>query len=598
MYVTLILLMSLFSCVQKRESEVKAIAGPVNPDSVRLIAITDFHGALEPVEQGFDAGNGYENFVSGGASYLSSYLSFVRRQSGYPSVTIDGGDLFQGTFISNMAEGLPVVDVYNEIGVTAVAVGNHEFDFGPVGANNVVTVRGENPTGALEKAIGRAQFPFLAINIFDEKTGLRPSWVRKSITVEKNGVTIGIIGAASPETPLTTIAQNVDHLEFRSNLFDLVSEEARDLRNKGAQLVFLTTHIGGNCLVNLSQYANQTEKICKGEIWDLAESLLGHVNAIVAGHTHQNINKIISRDGHQLIVMEPQAKGSEIIFADISISGEITAYDPVPVCGSKILDKSILVNGHREIVRGCNPFFLQIDQKQGDRILSIKQAEIDGKKVQEDPKIASMLADLIASAEAIKIREAGATVTKEFLRNYTNENGLANMLSDLLLAATDAQIAFANNGGVRSNLSVGDVNYNDIYEIFPFDNQVVLVELSGFQIKELLSKDVFSRADEAFTWSGIRAYAKNCKLDRALFIDKNRANPIEDGRIYKVVTLSYNASQLPGMVTVPRNKPLNIKETGVLVRDLVFEEIKGKVLSPDDYFQPKSPRINFQGECI
>ena len=68
--------------------------------------------------------------------WLSGYVENLREQrqaDGGGVLLLDAGDMFQGTLESNLAEGAPVVAAYNALGYTAVAIGNHEFDFGPAG---------------------------------------------------------------------------------------------------------------------------------------------------------------------------------------------------------------------------------------------------------------------------------------------------------------------------------------------------------------------------------------------------------------------------------------------------------------------------------
>src|SRR4051812_26757086 len=82
--------------------------------TITIIGTNDLHGALDrmPLFAGFVANVRAARAKDGGAVLL-----------------IDAGDMFQGTLESNLAEGADVVRAYNQIGYTAVAVGNHEFDF-------------------------------------------------------------------------------------------------------------------------------------------------------------------------------------------------------------------------------------------------------------------------------------------------------------------------------------------------------------------------------------------------------------------------------------------------------------------------------------
>src|SRR5918996_29833 len=110
------------------------------PLTLSIVGTNDLHGGILPRDG------------RGGLALLSGYiknLRAARARDGGAVLVIDGGDMFQGTLESNLAEGAPVVAAYNAIGYTAAAVGNHEFDFGPVGPPSVPTSATDDARGAL-----------------------------------------------------------------------------------------------------------------------------------------------------------------------------------------------------------------------------------------------------------------------------------------------------------------------------------------------------------------------------------------------------------------------------------------------------------------
>ena len=89
---------------------------------------------------------------------------------------VDAGDMFQGTLESNIGEGAAVVRAYNVLRYDAAAIGNHEFDFGPVGPAPAPRTPADDPRGALKARAAEARFPFLAANLVDAATGAPPAW--------------------------------------------------------------------------------------------------------------------------------------------------------------------------------------------------------------------------------------------------------------------------------------------------------------------------------------------------------------------------------------------------------------------------------------
>ena len=77
---------------------------------------------------------------------------------------VDAGDMFQGTLESNLTEGASVIAAYRVLGMTVATLGNHEFDFGPVG-----DAVGDDPQGAIRARISEASFPDLVGELGDAR---------------------------------------------------------------------------------------------------------------------------------------------------------------------------------------------------------------------------------------------------------------------------------------------------------------------------------------------------------------------------------------------------------------------------------------------
>jgi 5'-nucleotidase len=151
-----------------------------------------------------------------------------------------------GTLESNLFEGEPVIRAYNALGYTASAVGNHEFDYGPVGPDSVVRGPGQDPLGALERNAGLARFPFLSANMVEKATGKTPAWARPWIMVDAAGAKIAVVGLSTPDTPNTTVYSNVSTLAFTDPV-EAVIRSSREARAAGADAVVVAGHMGGRC---------------------------------------------------------------------------------------------------------------------------------------------------------------------------------------------------------------------------------------------------------------------------------------------------------------------------------------------------------------
>ncbi|MFN2421420.1 MAG: 5'-nucleotidase C-terminal domain-containing protein [Gemmatimonadota bacterium] len=236
----------------------------VDEDTVRIafLATNDFHGALLPLSPSWARGD-----TVGGAATLAAHVKAVEAR--YPGATVwlDGGDVMQGTLISNLTHGRSTVEALNALGLDAAAVGNHEFDW---------------TVDTLRVRIADADFAWLSANIFEKATGERPGWATPFVWSERAGLRIAIIGASTVSTPQTTMPQNVAAYEFR-DIAEVVNELAPMLREEGADLIVLAAHAGA---------AADSAGVYRGEIVDAARRITVPVDLIVSGHTHTHVETV------------------------------------------------------------------------------------------------------------------------------------------------------------------------------------------------------------------------------------------------------------------------------------------------------------------
>ncbi|HET9809560.1 MAG TPA: 5'-nucleotidase C-terminal domain-containing protein [Candidatus Limnocylindria bacterium] len=238
-----------------------ARVGPL-PRRVRIIATNDFHGTLEPR---VDA----RGVRRGGAGAVAAVIARARTEcAGCAVLLLDGGDMFQGTAASNLVFGRSVVAIYDALGYTASALGNHEFDWGQ---------------DTLRARMWEARYAILGANV-RYADGRDVPWIRDDTLVDVSGVRVGIVGVATVETPRTTLAANVSDLRFVDPV-PVVIERARSLRARGAHLVAVVAHAGAFC-------DDEGDDRCRGEIVELARGVGRAVDVIVSGHTHSLVRTL------------------------------------------------------------------------------------------------------------------------------------------------------------------------------------------------------------------------------------------------------------------------------------------------------------------
>lgn len=259
---------------------------------LRIIATNDFHGALEPRADS-------TGVVRGGAAYLATEIRNARRACVAPrceSVWLDGGDMFQGTPASNLAFGRPVITIFNALGLTAAALGNHEFDWG------LDTLRAD---------MRDTRYAILGANVRDAR-GQDISWIRDDTLVTLGSLKVGVIGAALVETPTTTKVSIVKDLRFLDPA-PIIDAHARALRARGADRIVVVAHIGAFCQNSLTS--------CRGGIIDLANRLTERVDAIVSGHTHSPVRALV----RGIPIVQARSRGTALGIIDVPLGDTTTA---------------------------------------------------------------------------------------------------------------------------------------------------------------------------------------------------------------------------------------------------------------------------------
>jgi len=251
---------------------------------LRIIATTDFHGALEPRPDP-------RGVIRGGGAYVAAMAERLAGSCPKPCETLllDGGDLSQGTLASNLAFGRPVYTLFNSMGYAASALGNHEFDWGQ---------------DTLKARMRDAHFAILGANV-RYTDGRDVEWIRNDTIVERGPWKVGIIGIARIKTPEASKAVNVAGLRF-DPAAPIIDSISRALRARGANAVVVIAHEGAFC-------TNGGRSECKGEIVDIANGIHEPIDAIVGGHTHSLVDAVISG----IPVVEARSRGTAIATIDL-----------------------------------------------------------------------------------------------------------------------------------------------------------------------------------------------------------------------------------------------------------------------------------------
>ena len=205
-------------------------------ENIKVFSTNDNHGRLVKTKK--EAG-------------LQAISGFLKEQQF--DLLLDGGDFIQGTALNDIDKGKTTAKIAKLMNYDAIAVGNHEFDFGLPNLMQIIETENDN---------------FLSANVRYKKDQKRVFTASK-VKILTNGLKVGIIGLSSLKTPTTTKPANVQELDFT----DLVTETRQEivlLEKQGINFIVVVSHVG------------------PGSTVPLAQALNNKIDLIVDGHTHQS----------------------------------------------------------------------------------------------------------------------------------------------------------------------------------------------------------------------------------------------------------------------------------------------------------------------
>ena len=281
-----------------------------------------------------------------GLAKLGSYVEELRKKN--EILVLDAGDLFQGLPIANLEKGKSLIPLVNQIGHDAMAVGNHEFDFG---APNLFEIEKE------------LNFPMLAANVAKGGNQVFKSYIVKEV----NGIKVGIFGIATPETAFKTHPDNVKGYEF-TDMIKAAKSSVEKLKNtEKVDVVIALTHLG----LNEGDYTS-----------DLIAKNVGGIDLIIDGHSHTTLENG-QKEGNTLIV---------------STGSSMKAVGKVEI---KVVDKKV-----KEVSASLLKYADLADVKPKQEILdAIKKVE-DAQKVVLDKVVGKTAVELVGARNIVRTGES------------------------------------------------------------------------------------------------------------------------------------------------------------------------------------------------
>jgi len=404
-----------------------APAGSVAPERIQItiLGTTDLHGNIFPIDY-------YTNKPDNrGIAKIATLVKRVRKEQ--PNVVlVDSGDTIQGSPLEsyhnrkNNQPPDPMMLAMNSLKFDAMAVGNHEYNFG---------------LKVLEKARSEAQFPWLSANTYETKTG--KTHYEPYIVKEVAGARIGILGLTTPGIPNWDNPPNYAGLEFHDPIAE-AEKWVPILRTKErADVVVIAMHMGlGEDMRTGEKNPGQVPH--ENEAVTIARTVPG-IDVIFMGHTHREVPSLYING---VLLTQANHWGRHLARADLYLD-KSTAGWHIYAKSARTIPVDDRVEPDAEIARLGEPY---------DRETQAWLARAIGESKEE------------LTAGQARFRDTA----------------ILDLIQKVQLEAGNADVSMVASFNSEARIAKGPVTVRDIAGLYVYENTLAVLEVTGQQLKDAL----------------------------------------------------------------------------------------------------------------
>lgn len=427
----------------------------------------------------------------GGMPYLATLIQQVRAKESI-SFLLDAGDIYTGALSKKTLGKLPF-DLYTAMGYDAVNIGNHEFEYG---------------WKSLVETKPRAGFPVLNANVVHK---LSDTMIAQPYTIlEQGGVKIGVIGVMGVDAFLN------------------------------ASAVFQRAELTIKDPIAVTQF--WIDKI-RADV-DMVV-VLTHQNKTAPMQSNKESDPAVQRGFHEDYEMAGKLSGADVIFGGHSDNGLL---EPVvhPDTGTVIA-----ITFGQGMHLGYTKFKVNTD-KHNVSFVNGKLIPVNATNLPPEPKILALIEHQRQAFP--ELSKHVTNMTESAMRLYNQESTIGNILTDIMRKKSGSDVAMLNSGSIRADLNKGEVTREHVMNVYPFVDNLYVVELSGKQLKELVEYS-FTLPYGIAQFSGIKltydSSKPNMQRVESMLVD---GQPIIDEQSYTVSTTAFVAKGGDGYEVFTKGK--------------------------------------------
>ncbi len=390
------------------------------PTTVTLLFTNDVESAYDPIPAFWLD----DQEMIGGIAEMTTLINTIRETEANVFL-FDSGDIFTGA-LAKLTEGQLAFELMITMGYDAMAIGNHEFEYG-------------HEIFAWQK--NRAPFPVLGANFFYKDTD--HPYAQAHAVIERNGVRIGVIGIMGQDAVTAIIPSFIAPLDVTVPA-DAVQRSVDELRDE-VDIIVLLTHQGKTAPMQTDAESDpRLQRDIDADI-HLTGAVTG-VDVLFAGHADAGTPAPIVHPDTGTIIMQTYGQATHLGYLQLTLDPEtrkITNHDG-------------------------------------------RLVPVDPALHAPDPAIVAKLSlyrDAYPEIQAV----VGKTAAR-MNRRYIEESDVGHLFADAFVAISGADVAFIHSGSLRKDLPAGEVRVVDLLDTYPFVDDVIVKEMTGAQIRRALEQ--------------------------------------------------------------------------------------------------------------
>jgi 5'-nucleotidase / UDP-sugar diphosphatase len=530
---------------------------------ITIAHVNDTHSHLEPSDFTLRIYNQLTGVKLGGFAALKSALDELRvREKNL--LFLHGGDMVQGTLYFSRYKGSADIYMLNVLGLDIATAGNHEFDKGPA---------------LLASLIEAANFPIISANIDVSNEPALAGRIAPYAIRSVGGDRVGIIGLTTMETPfISNPGKSVKFLNPAGSARAAVEQ----LHKAGVRKIILLSHLGYAEDIAVAKSVAGIPVIVGAN----SHTLLGDVNTFGAIGLHPKgpYPAIVKNpEGNSVLIVQAWewAKVLGVLRLRFNSAGDITDW----TCSPRLIVGTSFRRNDAEVLRGS---------KEYREILAALKASGIAAVYEEDATVRSRID--IYKGPIQEMMAAIVATSAQYLRRGNN-TGPGPVVADAMLwktRASGAQIAIQNTGGIRRDIAAGNISIADIYELLPFNNTLVLMDIKGGDLASALEEGVEYQMSTGSKGPYLYVSGISFKIDKKKpkgkrIYDLKVRQPdgsytqLQDGQTLRIVTNDYLAGGGDGMNILKRAVGYRV-DTGYIDTEVMIEYLKelGTVYEPTE----------------